>query len=189
MALDLNMDASLSWHDGRGLAQTCRRIAAIRGALAADLRAQLAMLMIVPLAFGSALLAHAGAKLEQLAKHRDDVVLARVHAADECGAPVRGRIVLPRGEPAVALARCPRCLGIDERVEVQRYRPLSLHEGDVLVLCSDGLSEHVGAEDLARVVASGAAQEAAQALVDLANARGGSDNITVIVARWSRKAR
>jgi protein phosphatase len=81
-----------------------------------------------------------------------------------------------------------RSLGLDEQVEVQLYEPVSLRDGDVLVLSSDGLSEHLRPEDLARVVADGPAAEIAQALVDLANRRGGSDNITVIVARWSRGA-
>jgi protein phosphatase len=80
-----------------------------------------------------------------------------------------------------------RCLGLDEQVEVQLYPPLPLQDGDVLVLCSDGLTEHVGPEDLPSLVPAGSAQQAAQALVDLANSRGGSDNITVIVARWSSK--
>ena len=46
---------------GRRLAQARRRFRAIAGALPADLGAQLAMLMIVALALGGALLAHAGA--------------------------------------------------------------------------------------------------------------------------------
>ena len=81
-----------------------------------------------------------------------------------------------------------RSLGLDDQVEVQLYEPVSLRDGDVLVLCSDGLSEHLRPEDLARLVSHGPAPEAAQALIELANARGGSDNITVIVARWASEA-
>jgi PPM family protein phosphatase len=78
-----------------------------------------------------------------------------------------------------------RCLGVTEDVEVQVYEPLELYSGDVLILCSDGLSEHVHLEDLAEAVEGRSAQAAAERLVALANERGGSDNITVIVARWN----
>jgi protein phosphatase len=77
-----------------------------------------------------------------------------------------------------------RCLGLTPGVEVETYAPLELEPGDVLVLCSDGLSEHVHPDELPGVVGSRSPGEAARALIDLANQRGGSDNITVVVARW-----
>lgn len=77
-----------------------------------------------------------------------------------------------------------RCLGIQPEVEVAVYDPVTLEPGDVVVLCSDGLSEHVEPPELAPIVNGVSAQAAAEALVDLANERGGTDNITVIVARW-----
>jgi PPM family protein phosphatase len=56
--------------------------------------------------------------------------------------------------------------------------------GDILVLCSDGLSGVVSSEEILEVV-SGNHNPAVscEGLVDLANSRGGPDNITVIVAR------
>jgi protein phosphatase len=78
-----------------------------------------------------------------------------------------------------------RTLGLTDHVDVDLYEPLDLQSGDVLVLCSDGLSEHVPPEDLPGVVADQSASDAAEALVALANERGGSDNITVVVARWT----
>src|SRR5205823_3765880 len=59
-----------------------------------------------------------------------------------------------------------------------------LRRGDLLVLCSDGLSGQVKKEEIARIV-SGTQDLAAAGdqLVALANERGGPDNITVIVAR------
>jgi len=57
---------------------------------------------------------------------------------------------------------------------------------DVLVLCSDGLSGLVKPEQIARAVTEEASAElAAERLVDLANASGGPDNITVVVARFA----
>jgi serine/threonine protein phosphatase PrpC len=60
-----------------------------------------------------------------------------------------------------------------------------LQPGDTLVLCSDGLIRHVSDAEI--LVAAWPADvdpdAAAQRLVDLANMRGGSDNVTVVVAR------
>ena len=77
-----------------------------------------------------------------------------------------------------------RCLGTEPDVRVDVYEPLELKTGDALVLCSDGLTEHVHVGEIAEHVARAAgAQAAAQSLVDLANTRGGHDNTTVIVIR------
>ncbi len=59
-----------------------------------------------------------------------------------------------------------------------------LCRGDVLVLCSDGLSRTVRADEIAGIVSSTEdVVTACDALVDLANARGGPDNVTAVVAR------
>lgn len=61
---------------------------------------------------------------------------------------------------------------------------LDLAPGDVLLLCTDGLTKHVPDTAIAEVLASHADPGAAcDRLVDAALADGGSDNITVIVAR------
>ncbi|MBI4494534.1 MAG: Stp1/IreP family PP2C-type Ser/Thr phosphatase [Chloroflexi bacterium] len=75
-----------------------------------------------------------------------------------------------------------RSLGVQGEVEVDLFE-LPLRPGDALLLCSDGLTAHLKPAELREVVASAPAQQAAQQLVDLANASGGSDNISVIVAR------
>jgi PPM family protein phosphatase len=76
-----------------------------------------------------------------------------------------------------------RCLDAEEQVEVEIYPPLALQPGDVLVLCSDGLTEHVRKPEVALYAAEPDPNAAAQGLIDLANARGGHDNITLVVAR------
>lgn len=53
--------------------------------------------------------------------------------------------------------------------------------GDVWVLCSDGLTGHVQDEEIAKVAGRHAPSEAARQLIELANARGGHDNVTVFV--------
>lgn len=61
-----------------------------------------------------------------------------------------------------------------------------LRRGDTLVLCSDGMSGQMQASDIARIVSEQSPDLAAacDALVDLANANGGTDNITAIVAHF-----
>ncbi len=55
--------------------------------------------------------------------------------------------------------------------------------GDVYVLCSDGLNKMVPDDDIARIVASSAPDEAAKELVRVANENGGKDNVTVVIVR------
>nr|WP_245860459.1 Stp1/IreP family PP2C-type Ser/Thr phosphatase [Candidatus Chloroploca asiatica] len=76
-----------------------------------------------------------------------------------------------------------RSLGGDPTLEVDT-RSHALAPGDTLLLCSDGLVNHVEDEELARMVlnASSVAQACAQ-LVARANEGGGKDNITVVMAR------
>jgi len=56
-----------------------------------------------------------------------------------------------------------------------------LQPGDRLLLCSDGLTNVVTDDELAQAVDAYPPQEAARHLVDLANQRGGPDNITVVI--------
>ena len=74
---------------------------------------------------------------------------------------------------------------LDARVEPQVLR-FRLSPEDQLLLCTDGLTEMVEDEIIARVLREAkSAQSACQTLIDLALAAGGSDNITVVVARFT----
>jgi len=53
--------------------------------------------------------------------------------------------------------------------------------GDIWVLCSDGLTSHVEDDEIRLIAATQPPSEAARQLIELANARGGRDNITVFV--------
>ncbi|HXE58124.1 MAG TPA: protein phosphatase 2C domain-containing protein [Gemmatimonadales bacterium] len=77
-----------------------------------------------------------------------------------------------------------QALGPDPRVKVDlTYQPL--RRGDVLIICSDGLSGQVKRDELARLVAETPDPDAlCSRLIDLANQRGGPDNITAVVARF-----
>jgi protein phosphatase len=77
-----------------------------------------------------------------------------------------------------------QALGPEANIKVDlTHQPV--RRGDVLVLCSDGLSGQVRADEIARVV-SGEKDLAAACnrLIELANESGGPDNITVVVARF-----
>jgi PPM family protein phosphatase len=76
-----------------------------------------------------------------------------------------------------------RSLGPAPQVEVDLEGPFPLALGDSFLLCSDGLSGPVKDQELGTILGCLPPQEAVRALVDLANLRGGPDNITVVVAR------
>jgi protein phosphatase len=76
-----------------------------------------------------------------------------------------------------------RSLGPNAEVNIDLEGPFPLATGDVYLVCSDGLSGPVEDEEIGVILGSLPAEEAARVLVDLANLRGGPDNITVCVAR------
>jgi PPM family protein phosphatase len=72
-----------------------------------------------------------------------------------------------------------RALGTKPELEADISGPFALETGSRLVMCTDGLTNHVEEEDIRRLVEMSPPQKAAEALVALANERGGTDNITV----------
>jgi protein phosphatase len=73
--------------------------------------------------------------------------------------------------------------GVQPDIFVESLRP-----DDRLLLCSDGLTRHVTPEEIAKATSGEDVRVAANALVDLANARGGQDNITVLLHAPGRPA-
>ncbi len=76
-----------------------------------------------------------------------------------------------------------RSLGPDVLVQVDVEGPHPLHEGDTYIMCSDGLSNTVTPEEIGAISSIFPPQEAARTLIELANLRGGPDNISVVIAR------
>jgi PPM family protein phosphatase len=76
-----------------------------------------------------------------------------------------------------------RSLGPNPTVQVDMEGPFPLALGDTFLLCTDGLTGQVQDDEIGAILAVLSPDEAVQALVDLANLRGGPDNITVVVAR------
>lgn len=78
-----------------------------------------------------------------------------------------------------------QALGPDERVRVD-LTTQQLRRGDTLVLCSDGLSGQVSRDEITDIVSRERdLVVTCSDLIDRANERGGPDNITVVVARFS----
>ncbi|MGW8258109.1 MAG: PP2C family protein-serine/threonine phosphatase, partial [Thermoguttaceae bacterium] len=76
-----------------------------------------------------------------------------------------------------------RSLGPNPRVNVDIEGPHPCKPGDVFLLCSDGLSGQVEDNEIGAVLLSLPLAEAVQSLVNLANLRGGPDNITMVAVR------
>jgi len=75
-----------------------------------------------------------------------------------------------------------RALGIDPQVEVDEF-PLELRPGDRILFCSDGLTTMVRPDEIASILGrEHDPKRAAQLLVDAANAAGGEDNVTAVIA-------
>jgi PPM family protein phosphatase len=77
-----------------------------------------------------------------------------------------------------------QALGIQSQVDVA-ISLAELRRGDQIVLCSDGLSGKVDAEEIKEFLERFEPKAACQGLVRMARERGGEDNITVIVARFN----
>lgn len=81
-----------------------------------------------------------------------------------------------------------RAIGIAEDVRPDVCRE-TVEAGDRLLLCSDGLTRHVEDAEIARVVErSDSLDGVCEELIALANARGGSDNITCVLMRFAAES-
>jgi protein phosphatase len=101
---------------------------------------------------------------------------------------VAGLVKLGKLTPAEA-ARHPqrsvilRAIGVESTVEIDVLE-IPLEDGDLFLLCSDGLSGMIQDEVIKETLASEhSLSEMAEMLIDLANEAGGKDNITVVLFR------
>jgi serine/threonine protein phosphatase PrpC len=147
-------------HDLKGMGTTCTALALVpRGALVGHVGDSRAYRV-------------RGGTIEQLSRDHSlawDIEVKK--AAGEQGLPDVPRNVITRS------------LGPHPRVEVDLEGPFGVEEGDVFVLCTDGLSGQVADEEIGALAAHLAPRRAAEALVGLTLARGAPDNVTVVVAR------
>ncbi|AZU61474.1 Stp1/IreP family PP2C-type Ser/Thr phosphatase [Neobacillus mesonae] len=78
-----------------------------------------------------------------------------------------------------------RALGTEKMVEMD-IKTIIFEEGDILLLCSDGLSNKVSETEMAEILLNqDELEEKAETLVTIANDSGGEDNITLVIAEFS----
>ncbi len=87
------------------------------------------------------------------------------------------------GSPSVEYGRnhLTNAVGLEDAVEVATIGPFELRAGDRFLLCSDGVWGYVTDPEILAAL-GGDIDTACRRLIDLANARGGADNITVAAA-------
>lgn len=82
-----------------------------------------------------------------------------------------------------------RALGVESQVSID-FTTVTLKEDDVIVLCSDGLSNMLNEQEMKDVLASySTLEEQADQFIRRANEAGGTDNITVLCARYKQKGK
>jgi protein phosphatase len=77
-------------------------------------------------------------------------------------------------------------LGSEKEPQIDIF-DLPVESGDILFLCSDGLTRHVQDEEIEAILAQQTPSKATRILIDLANERGGEDNISVAVLHYDRQ--
>jgi len=95
----------------------------------------------------------------------------------------KGQITDAQAEDHPQRSIITRALGPEPEVQVD-VQTVPAQDGDVFLICSDGLTTMLGDEQIARLLSRATSLEnAARALVDEANRAGGRDNITVVAFR------
>ncbi|AGP32925.1 phosphoprotein phosphatase [Sorangium cellulosum] len=128
-------------------------------------------------------IAHVGdSRVYRLRDHRLEQLTRDHSLVNEC---IRLGHLLPEQASSFPLQHViTRALGTDEAVEVET-RIDAVESGDVLLLCSDGLSGVVPAQDIASILGERVdLAEITMRLVKRANENGGPDNVTCVVVRW-----
>ena len=113
-------------------------------------------------------------KLEQLTF--DHSLVWEMKAAGQLTAEEEAQGKVPKNVITRSLGPYPEC-----KVDLEGPFPVAV--GDSFLLCSDGLTGVVTDAEIAAFLANMPPSEAVKVLVDLANLRGGPDNITVIIAK------
>jgi serine/threonine protein phosphatase PrpC len=78
-------------------------------------------------------------------------------------------------------------LGNKPEVEIHLSKPRPLRDGDIFLLCSDGLYEALPGKELFRLLTGSPPPDAARALIEAATKAGASDNITAVVVKSSER--
>ena len=96
------------------------------------------------------------------------------------------QVMVDRGELTEMEARfhprrnlITRALGVKPRLDIDHCE-CPVEKGDVLLLCSDGLSNYVEDLEMFKIIYNHSGDDAVKRLIDTANAHGGGDNVTAV---------
>lgn len=89
-----------------------------------------------------------------------------------------GEITLEQAETHPRKNIITRALGISSEVSVD-YRSVEIKDGDIVLLCTDGLTNDVSIDDIHSTIKGNNLVCVPDVLIDMANKNGGNDNITV----------
>lgn len=116
--------------------------------------------------------------------HDDTLHLA--HVGDSRAYLIRNRTMLQLTQDHAFGNRLLRYLVSTELVDVELHKPIPLLPDDQILICSDGMyRELTNLMEIVEIVGTSSAEEVTWQLVNLANDRGGHDNITVVLAQAS----
>jgi PPM family protein phosphatase len=129
--------------------------------------------------------AHVGHSRAYLYRDGDLIQLTRDHTHAAQRAEARWRLMDLTGAPTDLRHLLTDALGagtVDPRIDIER---IQLVDGDILLLCTNGLSDVVGDLAIAEILESGRPlDEKAAALVEAAGNRGASDDVTAVLGRY-----
>ena len=130
-----------------------------------------------------AVIAHIGdSRVYRLSKNRleqltfDHSLVWEMKAAGQLTAEEEKSGKIPKNVITRSLGPYPDC-------KVDLEGPFPLAPNDTFLMCSDGLTGVISDPEIASILANMTPDEAVRVLVDLANLRGGPDNITVVIAK------
>lgn len=181
-------DRALGFHENRvdaAVRLANRRIRERRRGELSNMGATIVVLAMRP---GTVICAHLGDSRVYRLRRRDGalVQLTRDHSLYEQLREAGARDLPPLAAYAYANV-VTRALGAAEE-DRPELRSLELADGDIYLLCSDGLSGALPPEQIAELLRDTPIEEAAEILVSAAHEAGSRDNITAIVIRVDRRA-
>ena len=127
---------------------------------------------------GEAFIAHAGDSRAYIAG-KDSVTQITTDHSYVQDLVAKGKITASEAEHHPNKNYITRAVGIDKRIEID-FDQIDLSDDDILILCSDGLSNYVSADEIHEEISDGQYYAFADRLVKKANQNGGGDNITVV---------
>lgn len=143
-----------------------------------SLRGMGTTVVVVLICGGTAYIAHAGDSRAYLVTGNRISQLTTDHSVVQ--------VMVDRGELTKAEARIhprknliTRALGVKPKLDID-YCECPFHKGDIILMCSDGLSNYADEDQMRRILCGNDGVTAVNKLIDTANFSGGTDNITAV---------